>query len=33
MKNFRRNLFTHIIPIALLMAIMAFAMIAVNLKL
>jgi hypothetical protein len=30
MKKFRRNLLVHILPIALLMLVMAFAMMLVN---
>lgn len=32
MKNFRRTLLVHILPMALLMLFMAFAMALVNLK-
>lgn len=32
MKKFRRNLFVHILPIALMILAMALAMILVNLK-
>ncbi len=32
MKNFRRNLLVHVLPITLLMLVMAFAMVLVNLS-